>query len=176
MSKANKTLQDITIRTELAPGDLSFAIYRQAKLYSEEYNFGIAFESYALAGMHEFCTTYDPEKDRVWVCEDDGNIIGFVLLMHREKNGSQLRYFYIDSAYRGIGLGKKLMQLFVDYHNEKGYDYSYLWTTAELDSAISLYVRFGFELTEEKQTNAFGRLVTERRYELNNNTRRPAGV
>ena len=168
MKETDKTLDDINIRTELEPGDLSYVSYRQARLYKEEYNFGISFESYALAGLHEFYQNYNPEMDRVWICENDGKIIGFLLLMHRENNAAQLRYFYIEREYRGIGLGKKLMQLYMEFLTKKRYQSSYLWTTQELDSAISLYTRHGFILTEEKPSTAFGKMTNEWRYDLSN--------
>ena len=92
-------------------------------------------------------------------------MIVFLLLMDRGE-AAQLRYFLIEPEYRGIGLGSKLMDLYMDFLRECGYKRSYLWTTSELHSAISLYKRFGFQLTEEKESTAFGKLVTEQRYDL----------
>jgi N-acetylglutamate synthase-like GNAT family acetyltransferase len=166
MDKANEMLESVRIRTELSPGDLGYVIYRHGKLYGEEYQYGISFETYVGAGMYEFYKNYDPEIDRVWICEHDNRIVGFVLLMHRENNTAQLRYLYLEPEYRGIGLGKKLMQLYMNFLKEKGYQSSYLWTTHELYSAASLYKRHGFELTEEKQSTAFGKPLKEQRYEL----------
>jgi peptidyl-dipeptidase Dcp len=159
-------LQNIKIRTTLKPGDLGFVMYRHGKLYGEEYEFGISFETYVGVGLHEFYQQYNPEIDRVWIAELSDNIIGFVLLMHRENNTAQLRYFYIEPEYRGIGLGKKLMQLFMDFLKEKGYRASYLLTTHELHAAASLYSRYGFNLTSEKESSAFGKIVIEQRYDL----------
>jgi peptidyl-dipeptidase Dcp len=166
MKNAELTVEDIQIRTELRPGDLGFVIYRHGKLYEEEYDYGIAFETYVALGAYEFYKNYDPSKDCVWICEHDGNIVGFLLLMHRENDVAQLRYFYLEPAYRGIGLGKKLMNLYMDFLKEKGYRSSYLWTTHELYSAASLYKRHGFRLTEEKESSAFGKALKEQRYDL----------
>jgi peptidyl-dipeptidase Dcp len=166
MDKANKILESVQIRTLLKPGDLGYVIYRHGKLYGEEYEYGISFETYVGAGMYEFYKNYNAEKDRVWICEHDNRIVGFVLLMHRENNTAQLRYLYLEPEYRGIGLGKKLMQLYMNFFKEKGYKSSYLWTTHELHSAASLYKRHGFKLTEEKQSTAFGKPLKEQRYDL----------
>ena len=92
-------------------------------------------------------------------------MIGFLLLMDRDE-AAQLRYFLIDPEYRGIGLGSHLMNLYMDFLRACGYKSSYLWTTSELHAAISLYKCFGFQLTEEKESTAFGKLVTEQRYDL----------
>jgi peptidyl-dipeptidase Dcp len=86
--------------------------------------------------------------------------------MHREENTAQLRYFLIDPEYRGIGLGKRLMDLYMDSLHECGYKSSYLWTTNELDAATSLYKRYGFVLTEEKESIAFGKMLKEQRYDF----------
>ncbi|HEX9825035.1 MAG TPA: GNAT family N-acetyltransferase [Flavobacteriaceae bacterium] len=117
-------------------------------------------------GLHEFYKSYDAEKDRVWICDHKDKMIGFVLLMHRENNSAQLRYFYLEPEYRGIGLGKKLMELFMNFLRKKGYHSAYLWTTHELSAAASLYTRHGFELTESKQSLAFEKPLNEQRYEL----------
>ena len=166
MNETNKMLASITIRTELKPGDLGYVIYRHGKLYDEEYHYGISFETYVALGMHEFYGKYNSALDRVWICEHQKKIIGFLLLMHRENNAAQLRYFYIEPEYRGIGLGKKMMELYMDHLKDKGYQSSYLWTTDELHAAAALYRRHGFILTEEKQSTTFRKPLKEQRYEL----------
>jgi peptidyl-dipeptidase Dcp len=163
--KERITLDDIKIRTELTPGDIGYITYLHGRLYHVEYNYGIAFETYVAKGLSEFYENYDSLKDRVWICEYNGKIIGFLLLMHRDE-AAQLRYFIIAPGYRGIGLGKKLMELYMDHLKKSNYTSSYLWTTHELGAAAHLYTRYGFELTEEKESNAFGKPLKEQRYEL----------
>jgi ribosomal protein S18 acetylase RimI-like enzyme len=159
-------MNDITIRTHIQPGDLGYVIHRHGKLYADEYNYGVSFETYVGAGMHEFYKNYDAEKDRAWICEHAGKIVGFLLLMHRENATAQLRYFYLEPEYRGIGLGKKLMECFMDFLKEKGYTSAYLWTTHELYAAASLYTRHGFRLTESRESIEFGKPLKEQRYDL----------
>jgi ribosomal protein S18 acetylase RimI-like enzyme len=153
--------QNISIRTELKSGDLGFVIYRHGKLYNQENGYGIAFEAYVANGLAEFYNLYDAEKDGVWVCEDGDNIIGFLLLMHRDEKIAQLRYFYLEPEYRRFGLGNKLMRLFIDFLKAKGYKSAYLWTTNEQIAAANLYQRYGFALTEEKESDAFGKPLIE---------------
>jgi len=159
-------INEITIRHDIRPGDLGYVMYRHGKLYGDEYNFGVSFETYVGIGLAEFYKNYNPDKDRVWICEHNGQIVGFLLIMHRENNAAQLRYFYLEKPYRGIGLGKKLMQAYMDFLKAKGYTSSYLWTTHELTSAALLYKRHGFKLTEEKESTDFGKPLREQRYDL----------
>ena len=166
MDKSSSIVDNIYIRTHLKPGDLGYVIYRHGKLYSEEYDYGISFETYVGLGVYEFYKNYNPALDGVWICEHNNRIVGFVLLMHKENNIAQLRYFYLEPEYRGIGLGKKLMSLYMAFLKEKGYQSSYLWTTNELKAAASLYKRYGFKLTEEKESTSFGKRLKEQRYDL----------
>jgi N-acetylglutamate synthase-like GNAT family acetyltransferase len=124
----NMMLEDITIRTELKPGDIGYAIYLHGLLYKNEYGYGIEFETYVAEGLAEFYHRYDPQKDRVWICEHENKMVGFLLLMHRD-DAAQLRYFILQPGYRGIGLGNKLMNLYMDFLTEKKYKSSYLLTT-----------------------------------------------
>jgi N-acetylglutamate synthase-like GNAT family acetyltransferase len=163
--RSKPTLEDITIRTELRPGDIGYITYLHGTLYSQEYNYGVSFEAYVAKGLHEFYEQYDPATNRVWVCEHDSKMIGFLLLMNR-GNAAQLRYFLILPTYRGIGLGKKLMDLYMDFLHQCKYQSSYLWTTHELYSAAYLYKKYGFHLTEEVESSAFGKPLKENKYTL----------
>lgn len=158
-------IDDITIRTELSPGDIGYVIHLHGKLYTKEYNFGIQFEGYVAEGLVEFLQKYNPKHDRVWVCEHEGKMVGFMLLMNRGE-AAQLRYFILLPEYRGMGLGKKLMDLYMEFLHKCGYRSSYLWTAHELHAAASLYTRHGFKLTEKKESTAFGKPLIEHKYEL----------
>jgi peptidyl-dipeptidase Dcp len=159
------TLDDISVRTGLRPGDLGYVAYLHGDLYAKECGYGLQFESYVLGGLGEFGHAYDPGKDRIWMCEHENRIIGFLLAQHR-PNAVQLRYFIFLPEYRGVGLGKKLMNEFIAFMKECGVRHAYLWTTDEQHAAISLYTRFGFRLTEEKPSQSFGKRLVERRYDL----------
>jgi peptidyl-dipeptidase Dcp len=158
------SLEEISIRTELQPGDLGYMIFMHGALYKREYNYGLQFEAYVARGLCEFHEKYDPSRSRVWLCEHESRIIGSLLLMDRGE-AAQLRYFLIEPGYRGIGLGAKLMTLYMDFLRASCYRKSYLWTTHELDSAAFLYKRFGFNLTSEKESFAFGKPLREQRYD-----------
>ena len=159
-------IEDIRIRNTLVPGDLGYVIYLHGHFYGIEYNYGIQFEMYVASGLQEFYRNYDPARDRVWICEHNEKIIGSLVLMHREHDTAQLRYFLIEPKYRGIGLGKRLMKSYLQFLHHCQYRSSYLWTTQELDAAASLYMRYGFTLTEEKKSTSFGKLLREQRYDL----------
>lgn len=166
-------VEDITIRTTLRSGDLGTIIRMHGEIYAAEHHYGVEFESYVAAGLHEFYSGYDPALDRIWMCEHLEEMVGSILLMHRPNNAAQLRYFLLLPEYRGIGLGRKLMDLFIEFFREKGYASAYLWTEADLAVAAELYGRYGFVLTEEKASTAFGRPVVEQRYDLSPLTIRP---
>ena len=163
MSKVS--LDEISIRTKLQPGDIGYVTYLHGALYHREYGYGLPFENYVAKGLSEFYDKYDTKTNRIWACEHNDRMIGFLLLMNR-GDAAQLRYSLIEPAYRGIGLGSKLMNLYMEFLQECGYKKSYLWTTHELFTAASLYKRHGFTLTEEKDSTAFGKPVREQRYDL----------
>ncbi|MBS1606583.1 MAG: MarR family transcriptional regulator [Bacteroidetes bacterium] len=156
----------VTIRTDMRPGDLGYVIHLHGRLYKEEQNFGIGFEAYVAQGLAEFYKQYDSQKDRVWICEQKDKMVGFLALMHRGEQTAQLRYFLLLPECRGLGMGKQLMECFMSCLRERDYRHCYLWTTSEQATAIALYRRYGFVLTEEKASSTFGKQLDEQKYEL----------
>ncbi|WP_121809266.1 GNAT family N-acetyltransferase [Mucilaginibacter kameinonensis] len=159
-------LASIKIRNKLLPGDLGYIAHVHGDLYAKECGYGLDFEAYVLQGLKDFALEYDTAKDKVWICEHENRIIGFLVAQHRGGDVLQFRYFIFLPQYRGIGLGKKLMQEFLDFMKQGGYTSAYLWTTEEQHSAIALYTRYGFKLSDEKPSNAFGKELVEQRYDL----------
>ena len=158
-------LSDIQIRTFLKAGDLGYVTYLHGKIYIEEYQFGTGIETYVARGLSDFYDSYNPERERVWICEYAGRVIGSMMLLDR-GTAAQLRYFILEKEFRGIGLGKKLMSAFMDALHQIGYKSAYLLTTNGLPASAHLYQRYGFQLVEEKRSDAFGKPLHEQRYEL----------
>ena len=146
----------ITIRNTFLPSDLELVALLHGKVYGEEHGFPESFEKEVRRGLQIFNQNYDPEKDRVWVVEKGSQLVGFILLFHREENQAQLRYFILDKSCRGTGIGKRLMEEWMSFFREKKYDSAYLYTTSGLDAAVSLYEKHGFVKVSEETTMNFG--------------------
>ncbi|MEI9918217.1 MAG: GNAT family N-acetyltransferase [Bacteroidota bacterium] len=159
-------MKDILIRTELKAGDMGSVIAMHGRLYNTEYNYGLHFESYVAAGLHEFAETLGSSRSRAWVCEQNGAMVGFLALVDRGET-AQLRYFILDPSARGVGLGKKLMGLWREYLKASGFKGAYLLTTHEQKAAAHLYTSVGFKLVEEHPAHKpFDKDVMEQRYEV----------
>lgn len=151
-------LDDISIRTSYQPGDIGYITYLHGTLY----DFGKSFEAYVSETLGSFYKTLDAKKERFWIAEHNAQIIGTIAVKNTEGI-AQLRYFLIHPDYRGIGLGKKFMDLFISFIKEAGYSTSFLLTEKQLETAIGLYERYGFKYISSNTTDFD---LVELRYEL----------
>ncbi|MDZ7878771.1 MAG: GNAT family N-acetyltransferase [Saprospiraceae bacterium] len=158
--------KNIQFRNYLKTGDLGKIIQAQALLYKEEYGYPMPFEGYLCTVMAEFYAHFDDKKDGVWICESEGQMVGFIALMHRPNDAAQLRLFYLDKAFRGKGLGQQMMTFWLQHCRDKQFKFAYLWTSADQIEAVALYKKFGFQLVEEKETMTFGKVAIEQKFEL----------
>jgi DNA-binding MarR family transcriptional regulator/GNAT superfamily N-acetyltransferase len=147
-------------------GDAGYVILLHGTLYSEEYGLDSTFEVEVGQGITEFVREFDPEGDGFWVAEAVDHVVGTIVIVHRGRELAQLRWFILHPAYRGLGLGRKLMTCAVDFCRDKQFKKVFLWTFDELDAAIHLYRSFGFKRNETKTHRRWGRDLTEERYEL----------
>ena len=106
------------------------------------------------------------DRDRLWVAERDGRIIGSVAIVAASPQTAQLRWFLVDPNERGAGLGKRLLDEAVTFCKGCGYGAVILWTVSALAAAAHLYRRAGFEKVEERPGRLWGVDVIEEKYEL----------
>lgn len=156
----------ITIRTGLKPGDLGYITYLHGKMYHEEYGFDTTFEPYVARPMSDFSLAEDKFRQRIWIVEMDGKIVGCIAIVDAGGNEAQLRWLFLTKETRGKGLGKRLMKEAVDFCREKGFDIIFLWTIDALHAAKGLYLKNGFKLTDEIRHTMWGIDVNEQRYDL----------
>ncbi|QIQ21402.1 bifunctional helix-turn-helix transcriptional regulator/GNAT family N-acetyltransferase [Zophobihabitans entericus] len=164
-SNKNTTLDDITIRHKLMSGDIGSLIHMHGWIYNKECHYPLAFEGYVSETFHQFMENYDEDKDRIWLAEHNGKIIGSIgIVKHADK--AQLRWFLLDPDYRSIGLGKKLISKALNYCKQKKYFSVFLTTTEDQQQAISMYKKLGFVRTLEREIQTWENRLMEYTFEL----------
>jgi N-acetylglutamate synthase-like GNAT family acetyltransferase len=158
---------NVVLRHDIGPGDIGHVIGLHGTLYAREYGWDYTFEVHTAAHLAEFCLRFSRDRDRLWIAEKDGQIIGCVGIVGRSESEAQLRWFLVEPASRGVGLGKVLLDEAIAFCRERGYKSVFLSTFSVLAAAGHLYKSRGFEVTEEKTQNLFGTTVTEQRHVLN---------
>lgn len=139
------------------PGDFGWIIHRQAKLYAEESGLNAEFEGLLADICANFIKMFDPRRERAWVAEIDGQVVGSAFLM-RGDNPAQgkLRLLYVEPATRGSGVESKLVTACIDCAQAMGYEKLVLWTESSLSAARRLYTRQGFVKIAEQAHSSFG--------------------
>lgn len=161
------TREDITYRHNITPGDIGYIIYLHGFIYGNESNFSTDFEKYVIKTFYDFLEKYSPKNDRLWMAEYNNKIVGCVAIVHQPNEEAQLRWFLLDPAFRGLGIGKKLLTDAVDFCREKKFKNVFLLTTSLQDKALQMYKMMGFELTKSEEVEEWGKVFYEERYDLN---------
>jgi DNA-binding MarR family transcriptional regulator len=144
-------------------GDLGWIVHRHGALYAEEWRYDEAFEALVAEIVAGFVQHRRPLRERCWVADLDGEIVGSVFLVEASKTVAKLRLLYVEPSARGHGIGARLIDACVRFARRAGYRTITLWTQSELDAARRLYAKAGFTRTGSQRHNSFGRrnLVAE---------------
>ena len=145
------------------PGDIGWVIHRHGVLYAQEYGYDEHFEALVAEIAAKFIQHFDPRRERCWIAEKDGEIVGCVFLVKKSKTVAKLRMLLVEPKARGLGIGKRLVDECVRFARQVGYKKITLWTQSELNSARRIYEAVGFRLTHQKPHQDWNRedLVSE---------------
>ncbi|MEC3861996.1 bifunctional helix-turn-helix transcriptional regulator/GNAT family N-acetyltransferase [Mesobacterium sp. TK19101] len=138
------------------PGDLGYITHAQARLYTQEYGWNDRFEALVSRITADFTENFIPGRERCWIAERDGQIVGSVFIVQKDERTAKLRLLYVDASARGLGLGRRLVEECLTFARAAGYSRIFLWTNDVLVAARGLYQSLGFELTGEVPHSDFG--------------------
>ena len=148
------------------PGDMGWIIHMHGRLYAEEFGWDETFEALVAQICADFINRYNPQKERCWIAEMDGQIVGSVLVVQESEEVAKLRLLLVDPRARGIGLGKRLVDECIRFARRKGYKKLTLWTNHVLVTARNIYQKAGFVLVKEEPHHSFGHDLIGETWEL----------
>jgi DNA-binding MarR family transcriptional regulator/N-acetylglutamate synthase-like GNAT family acetyltransferase len=157
---------EIALRSH-RPGDMGWVVERHAANYFAEYGWGAGFEALIAEIVRDFLERYDPQRERCWIAERDGERVGCVFVVKQTRTIAKLRLLIVEPGARGSGLGRRLVEECIAFSREKGYRKLVLWTHANLTAARAIYRKAGFRKLPRTEAHAtFGPRVVSEFWEL----------
>lgn len=158
----------ISVVSGYSPGLIGEIIRLHGVYYEREWNFDPIFEAGCATRLGDFLKRLAPEKDRIFSVWEKERVLGSVIIdgsnPELDPNQAHLRFFIVADSARGKGIGKALIAAATDFLSGC-YETAKLETFAGLDTARALYEAAGFKLAEEWETDKWGPIIREQRFE-----------
>jgi DNA-binding MarR family transcriptional regulator/GNAT superfamily N-acetyltransferase len=148
------------------PGDMGWVTYRHGVLYAQEYGWDEHFEALVAQIVAEFINNYNFERERCWIAEMDGEIVGSVFVVQSSETIAKLRLLLVEPKARGLGLGTRLVEECIRFARRRGYQKIVLWTNSVLVEARHIYEKTGFKLVAQEAHRSFGHDLIGETWEL----------
>jgi len=145
----------VTIRPILPKDDATMASIIFASL--ESYGLDKPGTVYTDASTKKLSTLFTTLLSGYLVAEENGRILGGCGIFPTPdlpQGSAELVKMYVDAAYRGKGLGTKLVLAAESLALSLGYNRLYLESFPNLKEAISLYKKLGFNSIAEREGNS----------------------
>ncbi|WP_423837586.1 bifunctional helix-turn-helix transcriptional regulator/GNAT family N-acetyltransferase [Variovorax terrae] len=154
------------ILREPQPGDIGWVVQQHGEIYAREYGWNSEFEALVADIAGKFLKNFQPEWEKGWIAELDGERVGAVFVVRDSATVARLRMLILTPAARGLGLGARLTDECLAFARGKGYRKMVLWTNSCLVAARGIYAKRGFRLTKSEPYQGYGQQLVSETWEL----------
>ena len=148
------------------PGDMGWITHRHGVIYARDYGWDETFEALVAEIVAKFVKDFKPGRERCWVAERAGDILGSIFIVKDDEETAKLRLLYVEKEARGLGLGGRLVDEAIAFARAAGYRRIVLWTNDILHAARRIYESRGFTLVNEERHRSFGHDLVGQYWEL----------
>jgi len=148
------------------PGDMGYVVHLHGMLYAQEYGWDETFEALVAGIVVKFMQNFDAKRERCWIAEVHGEIVGSAFLVKESETVSKLRLLLVHPKARGLGMGKRMVSECLRFARQAGYRKTMLWTNNILLAARHIYESMGFKLVLEEPHHSFGHDLVGETWEL----------
>jgi len=111
--------------------------------YAASLNFNLCFQNFSEELAH-LPGAYAPPRGCLLLARVNNYPAGCIALRPLAENQCELKRLYVRPAFRGLGLGERLVKTLMTIAQEIGYGKMFLDTVGEMKKAQALYKALGF--------------------------------
>lgn len=111
--------------------------------YAKSLNIDLTFQDFE-AELKTLPGKYEAPGGTLILATVDGKAAGCIALRKISEDICEMKRLYVRDAYRGLGLGKRLIGMIIDDARKLNYAYIRLDTLETMKKAQSLYLSLGF--------------------------------
>ncbi|WP_213954032.1 helix-turn-helix domain-containing GNAT family N-acetyltransferase [Variovorax sp. dw_954] len=165
-ARSAATRPTTAILRDPVPGDIGWVVQQHGEIYAREYGWNSEFEALVAEIAAQFLRKFQPDSERCWIAELNGERVGAVFVVRKSATTAQLRILILAPQARGLGLGARLTDECIGFARRKGYKKMVLWTNSCLAAARGIYAARGFKLTKSEPYEGFGQQLVGETWEL----------
>lgn len=147
-------------------GDMGWVTHRHGLLYFQEYGWDQNFEALVSQIVADFIKNFNPDRERCWIAEMNGEKVGSVFVVQHTDSVAKLRLLLVEPNARGLGLGSRLVEECIRFARRFKYKKLVLWTNSVLLEARHIYKKKGFSIVKQEEHHSYGHNLIGENWEL----------
>jgi ribosomal protein S18 acetylase RimI-like enzyme len=148
------------------PGDIGWVIHQHGLVYREEYGWDERFEASVAQTCADFISEYNPQKERCWIAEINGERVGSVLCTKHTDETARLSLLLVAPQARELGLGTRLIEECIRFAKGANYQKVTLRTQDVLVDARKIFEKIGFQFVNEEAHHSYGQDLAAQNWDL----------